>query len=108
MSRLLTIAVMTVFLLTARSLSASAKGDGIALSMEGGVSHVKPEGKLIRLVFKGRFYFVQYAGSAKSSASVDCENGCPAALTQANPFFAMTKDGAGGAIQEAGGLLRIL
>lgn len=85
-----------------------AKGDGIGLGMVGKVSDVRADGKNIRLVLKGHFVLVQYAQGEKSRVEVDCSRGCPAAVRQANPFFAMSTDGRAGAIQADGGLLRIL
>ena len=108
MNRVYATTGLLAILLTASALPARAKGGGIGLSIKGGVSQVKAEGKFIRLVFKGDFQFAQFADSKKSSVEVDCQAGCSATVKQADPFFAMTTDGAGGAIQEAGGLLRIL
>jgi hypothetical protein len=111
MRRLLSAALVAVALLPAGVL---AKGEGVGLWMEGQVSEVAADGKNIRLVIAGRFWFEQYRG-AQSQPSVvevrDLRGGpatIPATLTQGRPFYAMTENWGGGAIRNSGALLGIL
>ncbi len=85
-----------------------AKGEGVGLWMEGTVSNVEDDGKNIRLVLTGRFWFEQYRARERSVVELDSRHGLPATITQATPFFAMTADWGGGAIREPGTLLKIL
>ena len=93
--------------------SVAAKGEGIGLWMEGQVSEVRVEGRDIRLVLTGRFWFDQYRGQEPAIVEVhDLRTGgaasIPAVLTQGRPFFAMTENWRGGALRKSGALLEIL
>ena len=89
---------------------AFAKGEGIALRMEGTVSNLEIQGEKLRFVLTGRFSFKQWRGrdQTESSVDVDGRRGIPVTVVQAKPFFAMTEDGHGAAIREKGALARIL
>ena len=81
--------------------------------MEGTVADVVPVGDHIQCRLKGRIWFDQYSDQnppsfAPQKIEVDCSQGISVTLHQNNPFFAFTADWNGGAIQEKGGLLRIL
>jgi hypothetical protein len=91
----------------------AAKGEGIGLWMEGQVSEVRAEGRDVRLVLTGRFWFDQYRGQEPSIVEVhDPRTGgaasIPAVLTQGRPFYAMTENWRGGATRKSGALLEIL
>lgn len=89
---------------------AQAKGDGVALRMEGTVSKLEIQGEKLRFVLTGRFSFKQWRGpdQAESSVDVDGSRGIPVTVVQAKPFYAMTEDRRGAALREAGALARIL
>jgi hypothetical protein len=87
---------------------AFAKGEGVALRMEGSVSNLEIQGEKLRFVLTGRFSFKQWRGQTESSVDVDGRRGIPVTVVQANPFFAMTEDGHGAAIREKGALAGIL
>jgi len=87
---------------------AFAKGEGVALRMEGTVSNLEIQGEKLRFVLTGRFSFKQWRGQTESSVDVDGRRGIPVTVVQANPFFAMTEDGHGAAIREKGALAGIL
>lgn len=89
-------------------MPALAKGEGVALWMEGIVSNVEGNGKNIRLVLTGRFWFEQNRNGERSVVELDGRQAFPATVTQATPFFAMTADWGGGAIRGPGTLLAIL
>ena len=89
----------------------TAKGGGVDFWMEGTVTDLKGLGDQIHFKLKGVFWLVQYRDGSLSpqKIEVDCEKGISVTVHQHDPFFAMTADNwAGGAIQEKGGLLRIL
>jgi hypothetical protein len=87
----------------------AAKGEGVGFWMEGTVSEVKAAGDQIHFILKGKFWFVQYDGAlSPQRIEVDCKHGISATVHQNDPFFAFSTDWGAGAIQEAGGLLRIL
>jgi len=87
---------------------AFAKGEGVALRMEGTVSNLEIQGEKLRFVLTGRFSFKQWRGQTESSVDVDGSRGIPVTVVQAKPFFAMTEDGHGAAIREKGALAGIL
>jgi len=89
-------------------VSVLAKGEGVALWMEGRVADVQAEGPTIHLLLTGRFWFEQHRGATRSIVEVDGQRGLPVTVTQAQPFFAMTTDWRGGAIRDQGALLVIL
>jgi hypothetical protein len=110
MRRLLIAAFAAAVLLPGTVL---AKGEAIGLWMEGRVSEVRVEGRDIRLVLTGRFWFDQYRGQEAAVVEVrDPRTGgaatIPAVLTQGRPFFAMTENWRGGALRKSGALLEIL
>jgi hypothetical protein len=91
----------------------AAKGEGIGLWMEGQVSEVRAEGRDIRLVLTGRFWFDQYRGQEPSIVEVhDPRTGgaatIPVLVMQGRPFYAMSENWRGGAIRRSGALLEIL
>lgn len=82
---------------------------GLDFWMEGTVSEVKAVGDQIHFTLKGRFWFAQYdEAAAPKRIEVDCRQGISVTVHQNDPFFAFSTDWGAGAIQEAGGLLRIL
>src|SRR6267142_383294 len=91
-----------------------AKGEGVGMWMEGQVSEVSADGRNIRLVVTGRFWFEQYRRAQPQPSVIEVRDlrGGPAAiaatLTQGRPFFAMTENWGGGAIRNSGALLGIL
>ena len=87
---------------------AESKGDGVGLWIEGRVSNLQIDGDRLRFRLTGKFVFDQYRDSARSVVEVDGRRGIPITIRQADPFFAMTSDWHGGAIQERGALRRIL
>ena len=87
---------------------ALAKGDGVGFSMEGTVTNISVRGESIHFTFTGTFRISQFHGSQKSVVEIDCKHGVSAALSQGDPFFAMSSDGRAGAIRPAGELLKIL
>lgn len=89
-------------------MPALAKGEGVGLWMEGTVANVEGNGKNIRLVLTGRFWFEQYRDRERSVVELDGRHGLSATIAQATPFFAMTTDWGGGAIRGPGTLLAIL
>jgi hypothetical protein len=90
-------------------VSLHAKGGGVGFWMEGTVADVTAEGDRIKFHLKGQFRFHQYRDSQTPQIiKVNCENGITAVVHQAEPFFAFTPDWSAGAIQDKGGLLRIL
>ena len=109
MRRLLSAAMLAAVLLPGPVL---AKGEGVGMWLEGQVSQVQAEGRSIRLVVTGRFWFEQYRGAEASIVEVRNLRGgpasIPAALTQGRPFFAMTERWKGGALRQSGALLGIL
>jgi len=110
MRRLLSAAFAAALLLPG---TVAAKGEGIGLWMEGQVSEVRAEGRDIRLVLTGRFWFDQYRGQEPAVIEVrDLRTGgaatIPALLTQGRPFFAMTGNWGGGASRKSGALLEML
>ena len=91
----------------------AAKGEAIGLWMEGQVSEVRAEGRDIRLVLTGHFWFDQSRGQEPSVVVVhDLHTGgavsIPAVLTQGRPFYAMTENWRGGVPRKSGTLLEIL
>src|SRR3954462_2448612 len=91
----------------------AAKGEGIGLWMEGQLPARRAEGRDIRLVLTGRFWFDQYRGQEAAVVEVhDPRTGgaasIPAVLTQGRPFYAMTQNWRGGSIRKSGALLEIL
>ncbi len=101
-----------VILLAGLSLPASvlAKGDGVALRMEGTVSKLEFKGDRAHFILTGRFFFKQWRGpdQTESSVDVDGSRGIPVTVVQSKPFFAMTENGRGGAIRGKGALAAIL
>jgi len=92
---------------------AAAKGEAIGLWMEGQVSEVRAEGRDIRLVVTGHFWFDQHSGQEPSVVVVHDPRTCgpaniPVVLTQGRPFYAMTENWRGGALRKSGALLEIL
>lgn len=87
--------------------SASAKGEGIGVWMEGKVSEVRAEGSSIRLALNGRLWLQQYRGTEPAEVEAR-DTTIPATLKQADPFFAMVENWHGGAIRKRGALLEIL
>ncbi len=88
----------------------TAKGGGLGFWMEGTVTEVQATGDQLHFILKGRFWFTQYEDGALTPKriEVDCQKGASVAVHQNDPFFAFTPDWKAGAIQEPGGLLRIL
>jgi|SRR5690349_4578883 len=91
----------------------AAKGEAIGLWMEGQVSEVRAEGRDIRLVLTGHFWFDQHSGQEPAVVVVhDPRTGgaasIPVVLTQGRPFYAMTENWRGGALRKSGALLEIL
>jgi hypothetical protein len=88
----------------------SAKGMDVDFWMEGSVSGVAAVGDKIHFTLKGKFWFAQYDGrsTTPNRIEVDCKKGISVTVHQNDPFFAFSPDWGAGAIQEAGGLLRIL
>ena len=91
----------------------SAKGSGVGFWMEGTVTEVKAVGDHIQFRLKGRFWFDQFSDQspplfAPQKIEVDCKDGISVTVHQNDSFFAFSADWGGGAIQENGGLLRIL
>ena len=86
------------------------KGDGVALRMEGTVSELEVQGDALKFVLTGSFSFKQWRGpdQRESSVEVDGSRGISVTAVQWKPFFAMTEDRHGAAIQERGALARIL
>src|ERR1041385_1585946 len=87
---------------------ALAKGDGIGFSMEGTVTNISVDGERIHFTFSGTFRISQFRGSEHSVVEIDCQRGVSAAVSQGDPFFAMSSDGRAGALRPAGELLKIL
>ncbi len=106
MSKFASISLLLLGLLVGNC--AFAKGEGVALRMEGSVSNLEIQGEKLRFVLTGRFSFKQWRGQTESSVDVDGRRGIPVTVVQANPFFAMTEDGHGAAIREKGALAGIL
>lgn len=91
----------------------AAKGEAIGLWMEGQVSEVHAEGRDIRLVLTGHFWFDQHGGQEPTVLVVqDPRTGGPASiaavLAQGRPFYAMSENWRGGALRRSGALLEIL
>jgi len=111
MRRFLSAAFAIAALLPAAVL---AKGEGVGLWMEGQVSEVSADGRNIRLVVTGRFWFEQYRRAQPQPSVIEVRDlrggpaAIPAMLTQGRPFFAMTENWGGGAIRNSGALLGIL
>ena len=94
---------------------ALAKGDGVALRMEGKVSNVVVEGEKLSFVLTGGFFFKQWRRDSmessrqnESSVEVDGSRGIQVTVMQNKPFYAMTEDGRGAAIRDDGALAGIL
>jgi hypothetical protein len=92
---------------------AAAKGEAIGLWMEGQVSEVRAEGRDIRLVLTGHFWFDQHGAQEPAVVVVqDPRTGgaanIPVVLTQGRPFYAMSESWRGGAQRKSGALLEIL
>ena len=92
---------------------AAAKGEAIGLWMEGQVSEVRAEGRDIRLVLTGHFWFDQHGAQEPAVVVVqDPRTGgaanIPVVLTQGRPFYAMSENWRGGALRKSGALLEIL
>lgn len=110
MRRLFAAALTAVALLPG---TVAAKGEAIGLWMEGQVSEVRAEGRDIRLVLTGHFWFDQHGAQVPSVVVVhDPRTGgaasIPVVLTQGRPFYAMTENWRGGALRKSGALLEIL
>ena len=91
----------------------AAKGEAIGLWIEGRVSEVRAEGRDIRLLVTGRFWFEQHGEQEPAIVEVrDARTGgaasIPAVLAQGRPFYAMTENWRGGAVRKSGALLEIL
>jgi len=101
---------IVVLLLVVLPILASAKGDGVALRMEGTVSDLEVQGETLKFVLTGRFSFKQWRGPQQEEQSVDVDgsHGIPVTVVQWKPFFAMTEDGHAAALREQGELARIL
>lgn len=99
-----------VILLAGLSLPATvlAKGDGVALRMEGTVSKLEFKGDKAHFILTGRFFFKQWRDQTESSVDVDGSRGISVTVVQWEPFYAMTEDGHGAAIREKGALAAIL
>jgi hypothetical protein len=108
MRRLTSIALLLASLLLASA--AQAKGDGVALRMEGTVSNLEIQGEKLRFLLTGNFSFKQWRGrdQTESSVDVDGSRGIAVTVVQSKPFYAMTEDGHGAAIREEGALASIL
>ena len=107
MRKIAPVVLLLVSLLVAAS--AHAKGDGVALRMEGTISKLEFRGDKAQFVLTGRFFFKQWRGQTESSVDVDgTGRGIPVTLVQWEPFYAMTEDRRGGALREKGALAAIL
>lgn len=108
MQRLSTLAIVGLALLL--PALAQAKGNGTSCSMEGKVTKVTIDGQNIRFEFEGQFRITQWNQDRPSPTElvIDCKAGTSTTVNQGEPFFAMTTNWHGGAIQTAGALARIL
>src|SRR5262245_29673652 len=106
--RRLRTALPIVAITCAASCHVSAKGEGVGLWMEGVVSNVDVRDGRAEFVLTGRFWLEQYRAGQRSTVELDGRRGIPVSATQAEPFFAMTKDWRGGAIRGEGALVDLL
>jgi hypothetical protein len=103
-----TVAALLAIVVSSLPCPSLAKGDGVGLWMEGRVSTLQVADDQIRFVLTGRFWFEQYRGPKRSSIEVVARRGIPVAVTQAEPFFAMSTSWRAGAIREKGALAALM
>lgn len=88
--------------------SAWAKGEGVGLWMEGTVSDISANGGEAKFLLSGRFWLEQHRDGKRSTIEIDGAHGVRVAVTQADPFFAMSKDWGAGSIRGEGKLIALL
>jgi len=87
-----------------------AKGGGVGFWLEGTISDLRVDGKVIELVVKGRLWLDQYLGGPESRQAIEfeCKKGIAGRFSSDQQFFAMSADGGAGALRSPGQLKELL